>query len=53
VWSAIALDNGHEIEMALEAVEAQLRALRLSIRERDRECVSAQLSKAREWASGM
>lgn len=53
VWTAIALDNGHEIEMALEAVEAQLRALRLSIRERDRECVSAQLSKAREWASGM
>lgn len=53
VWTAIALDNGHEIEMALEAVEAQLRALRLAIRERDRERVSAQLTKAREWAVGM
>ena len=53
VWTAIALDNGHEIEMALEAVEAQLRSLRLAIRERDRERVSAQLTKAREWAVGM
>jgi prephenate dehydrogenase len=49
LWTAIALENASEIDAALDAVERELSGFRLMLRQRDRNGVREQLTRARNW----
>ena len=50
VWTAIALDNAGDIELAIDGMEQQLKLIKAILRDSDRDTLKDQLAKAQSWS---